>query len=100
MKTTATIVTVLAAASIAAAAPTPTNPDTSAELQKKEAKPIPAAEDSFSHVLVEREEPPNHVVRAANADTPAKRVMPSSANPKDWTKDETESFLKNFCGTQ
>ncbi|WOO79337.1 uncharacterized protein LOC62_02G002861 [Vanrija pseudolonga] len=51
MKTT-TIVTALAVASIATAAPTPANPD--AALEKKGADPNANSDDTFTHILVER----------------------------------------------
>lgn len=54
MKTT-TFVTALAVVSVATAAPTPTTPDPA--LEKKDAGPDANSEDSFTHVLVERDGP-------------------------------------------
>lgn len=92
MKTTTTLVTVLAAASITAAAPTPANPDTNAELQKRDAKPTPVREDdSFSHVLVERQrsaEPPK-----------SKEVITIPSGGTRMTPEQAAEFFKN-CKTQ
>lgn len=52
MKTT-TLVTVLAVASFATAAPTTTDPD--AALEKKDAGPDADSDDTFTHMLFERD---------------------------------------------
>lgn len=52
MKTTA-LVTALAVASVAAAAPTPTNPD--GAIKKKDASPDANSDDTFTHMLIERD---------------------------------------------